>query len=41
VSWLACARRMMECPDAIHPAFATHNAHSLAFVLECADGEKF
>ena len=36
VSWLACARRMLECRDAIHPAFATHNAHSLAFVLECA-----
>ena len=40
VSWLACARRMLECRDAIYPAFATHNAHSLAFVLECAgDGE--
>jgi RHH-type proline utilization regulon transcriptional repressor/proline dehydrogenase/delta 1-pyrroline-5-carboxylate dehydrogenase len=34
VSWLACARRMLACPDAILPAFATHNAHSLAFVLE-------
>ncbi len=38
VSWLACARRMLECGDAIHPAFATHNAHSLAFVLESAKG---
>ena len=37
MSWLACARRMLECRDAIHPAFATHNAHSLAFVLECVD----
>jgi RHH-type transcriptional regulator, proline utilization regulon repressor / proline dehydrogenase / delta 1-pyrroline-5-carboxylate dehydrogenase len=36
VSWLACARRMLECGDAIYPAFATHNAHSLAFVLEKA-----
>jgi RHH-type proline utilization regulon transcriptional repressor/proline dehydrogenase/delta 1-pyrroline-5-carboxylate dehydrogenase len=36
VSWLACARRMLEHSDAIYPAFATHNAHSLAFVLECA-----
>jgi RHH-type proline utilization regulon transcriptional repressor/proline dehydrogenase/delta 1-pyrroline-5-carboxylate dehydrogenase len=35
VSWLACARRMLEYRDAIHPSFATHNAHSLAFVLEC------
>jgi RHH-type proline utilization regulon transcriptional repressor/proline dehydrogenase/delta 1-pyrroline-5-carboxylate dehydrogenase len=38
VSWLACARRMLECGDAIYPAFATHNAHSLAFVLETAQG---
>ena len=41
VSWLACARRMLECRDAIHPAFATHNAHSLAFVLECAGEDEF
>ena len=41
VSWLACARRMLECRDAIHPAFATHNAHSLAFVLECAGEHEF
>jgi RHH-type proline utilization regulon transcriptional repressor/proline dehydrogenase/delta 1-pyrroline-5-carboxylate dehydrogenase len=39
VSWLACARRMLDCRDAIYPAFATHNAHSLAFVLENADGD--
>ena len=39
VSWLACARRMLECGDAIYPAFATHNAHSLAFVLENASGD--
>jgi RHH-type proline utilization regulon transcriptional repressor/proline dehydrogenase/delta 1-pyrroline-5-carboxylate dehydrogenase len=39
VSWLACARRMLECGDAIYPAFATHNAHSLAFVLETAHGD--
>ena len=39
VSWLACARRMLECKDAIYPAFATHNAHSLAFVLENAAGD--
>ncbi|HEY2621787.1 MAG TPA: bifunctional proline dehydrogenase/L-glutamate gamma-semialdehyde dehydrogenase PutA [Acetobacteraceae bacterium] len=41
VSWLACARRMLECRDAILPAFATHNAHSLAFVLECAGDDEF
>jgi RHH-type proline utilization regulon transcriptional repressor/proline dehydrogenase/delta 1-pyrroline-5-carboxylate dehydrogenase len=36
VSWLACARRMLEHRDAIRPAFATHNAHSLATILETA-----
>ena len=41
VSWLACARRMLECRDAIYPAFATHNAHSLAFILECAGADAF
>jgi RHH-type proline utilization regulon transcriptional repressor/proline dehydrogenase/delta 1-pyrroline-5-carboxylate dehydrogenase len=41
VSWLACARRMLESPDAIYPAFATHNAHSLAFALECAGDGAF
>ncbi|HEY7581244.1 MAG TPA: bifunctional proline dehydrogenase/L-glutamate gamma-semialdehyde dehydrogenase PutA [Acetobacteraceae bacterium] len=38
VSWLACAHRMLDHGDAIFPAFATHNAHSLAFVLETAAG---
>ncbi len=32
---------MLECRDAIYPAFATHNAHSLAFVLECAGADDF
>jgi RHH-type transcriptional regulator, proline utilization regulon repressor / proline dehydrogenase / delta 1-pyrroline-5-carboxylate dehydrogenase len=41
VSWLACARRLLEHGDAILPAFATHNAHSLAFVLEVAAGAEF
>ena len=38
VAWIACARRMLAQPDAIFPAFATHNAHSLATVLELATG---
>ncbi len=40
VSWLACARRMLQSRDALYPAFATHNAHSLATILELAgDGD--
>jgi len=41
VSWIACARRMLDHSDAIRPAFATHNAHSLATILELADGREF
>ena len=41
VSWLASARRMLDAGPAIEPAFATHNATSLAFVLETAAGRRF
>ncbi|HEX4259486.1 MAG TPA: bifunctional proline dehydrogenase/L-glutamate gamma-semialdehyde dehydrogenase PutA, partial [Acetobacteraceae bacterium] len=41
VSWIACARRMLAHRDAIFPAFATHNAQSLATVLELAEGAPF
>jgi RHH-type proline utilization regulon transcriptional repressor/proline dehydrogenase/delta 1-pyrroline-5-carboxylate dehydrogenase len=41
VSWLACARRMFESAPHIQPAFATHNATSLAFILETAAGRPF
>ena len=36
VSWIACARRMLERRDVLRPAFATHNAHSFATILELA-----
>ncbi|MGH7068491.1 MAG: bifunctional proline dehydrogenase/L-glutamate gamma-semialdehyde dehydrogenase PutA [Acetobacteraceae bacterium] len=35
VSWLAAARQMVGRPG-LRPAFATHNAHSLASILELA-----
>jgi len=41
VSWLACARQMLGRLDALRPAFATHNAHSLATVLETAGNAEF
>ncbi len=41
VSWLACARAMLGHPDALRPAFATHNAHSLATILETAAPGEF
>ena len=40
VSYLACARRLLDAPDAVFPQFATHNAHTLAAVMSMA-GEAF
>ncbi|HEY1795278.1 MAG TPA: bifunctional proline dehydrogenase/L-glutamate gamma-semialdehyde dehydrogenase PutA [Stellaceae bacterium] len=36
VSYLACARRLFAAGTRIFPQFATHNAHTLAAVLEVA-----
>jgi RHH-type proline utilization regulon transcriptional repressor/proline dehydrogenase/delta 1-pyrroline-5-carboxylate dehydrogenase len=36
VSYLACVRRMLAAGDALYPMFATHNAHTVASVLELA-----
>ncbi|HUF22181.1 MAG TPA: proline dehydrogenase family protein, partial [Burkholderiales bacterium] len=35
-SYLACARRLLAARDAVFPQFATHNAHTLASILEMA-----
>nr|WP_298685333.1 bifunctional proline dehydrogenase/L-glutamate gamma-semialdehyde dehydrogenase PutA [uncultured Dongia sp.] len=39
VSYLACARRLLSDGQAFYPMFATHNAHTLAAVIEMAGGE--
>lgn len=36
VSYLACARKLLAAPDAVFPQFATHNAQTLAAVMEMA-----
>jgi RHH-type proline utilization regulon transcriptional repressor/proline dehydrogenase/delta 1-pyrroline-5-carboxylate dehydrogenase len=36
VSYLACARQLLEAGDAVYPQFATHNAMTLAAVHEMA-----
>ncbi len=40
VSYLACARRMLEAPDAFYGQFATHNAHTIATILERAGASR-
>ncbi|MEX2495682.1 MAG: bifunctional proline dehydrogenase/L-glutamate gamma-semialdehyde dehydrogenase PutA [Woeseia sp.] len=36
VSWLACARLLLNAGRALYPQFATHNAHTLASVMHFA-----
>lgn len=36
VSYLACARKLLEAPDAIFPQFATHNAHTVSAIYHMA-----
>jgi RHH-type transcriptional regulator, proline utilization regulon repressor / proline dehydrogenase / delta 1-pyrroline-5-carboxylate dehydrogenase len=39
VSYLACARRLLAARDSLEPQFATHNAYTVAEILELATGE--
>ena len=36
VAYLACARDMLDAPDALYPQFATHNAFTVAAVTQMA-----
>ncbi len=36
VSYLACARQLLAAPEAVYPQFATHNAHTLAVIVQLA-----
>ncbi|WP_302173993.1 L-glutamate gamma-semialdehyde dehydrogenase [uncultured Hydrogenophaga sp.] len=36
VSYLACARALLDAADVIHPQFATHNAATIAAILQMA-----
>ena len=40
VSYLACARRLLAFGPIFYPQFATHNAHTVAAVLELAGGRR-
>ncbi len=39
VSYLACARLLAASADVIYPQFATHNAHTVAYVIELMAGD--
>ena len=40
LSYIACARAMLEAPQAFYPQFATHNAQTLATILALAGDER-
>jgi RHH-type proline utilization regulon transcriptional repressor/proline dehydrogenase/delta 1-pyrroline-5-carboxylate dehydrogenase len=40
ISYLACAKKLFSMTDRIYPQFATHNAHTVAAVLELAGTDR-
>jgi RHH-type proline utilization regulon transcriptional repressor/proline dehydrogenase/delta 1-pyrroline-5-carboxylate dehydrogenase len=41
VSYLACARRMLDASDAFYPMFATHNAQTISAIHAYAQGRAY
>jgi RHH-type proline utilization regulon transcriptional repressor/proline dehydrogenase/delta 1-pyrroline-5-carboxylate dehydrogenase len=41
VSYLACAKALLTEHDSLYPQFATHNAHTVAWLLEVGAGKAF
>jgi len=41
LSYVACATTLLGAPDAIYPAFATHNCRTVATILELAREQEF
>ena len=37
ISYISCARKLLKMNDRIYPQFASHNAHTVAAILEMAD----
>lgn len=41
VSYLACARKLLDAQDVVFPQFATHNAYTLAAIYQMGKGRQF
>lgn len=41
LSYVACAKVLLGAPEAIYPAFATHNCRTVATILEMGQGAEF
>ncbi len=37
ISYICCARKLLDMTDRVYPQFATHNAHTVAAILEMAE----
>jgi RHH-type proline utilization regulon transcriptional repressor/proline dehydrogenase/delta 1-pyrroline-5-carboxylate dehydrogenase len=37
VAYLACARQLLAAPDAVYPQFATHNAYTVAAIVQAGE----
>ncbi len=40
VSYICCAKKLLAMSDRIYPQFATHNAHTVAAILEMAEDKR-
>lgn len=40
ISFMACAKKMISAPDVFYAQFATHNAYSVAAILEMIEAQK-
>ena len=40
VAYMACAARLLRATERFYPQFATHNAHTVAYILEMAPKER-
>ncbi len=40
VSYIACAKKLMDRPEVFFPQFATHNAHTIATIIELAGNRR-
>ena len=41
ISYVVCARKLLEVPDVIYPQFATHNAYTLSVIMELANPDAY
>ena len=41
ISYLACARKLLDAQDAVFPQFATHNAYTLGAIYQMGKGKDF